>query len=108
MNVIKKIDVTYYLLCSVILSLIFLYAIYAKINFDYEKVITKFKLLRFRFVIVNGCLINSFVIYIVTCLTLILYISNPFQKERFDFISIGFICVMAICQLMFVKITTER
>ncbi|WP_208861315.1 hypothetical protein, partial [Flavobacterium plurextorum] len=63
----KKIDVTYYILSSIITSLIFIYAIYVKANFDYEKVNTKFKLFKFRFDIVNGYLINKFIIYIITC-----------------------------------------
>lgn len=105
MNIMKKIDMTYYILSSTITSLIFIYAIYVKANFDYEKVNTKFKLFKFRFDIVNGYLINKFIIYIITCLGFILYNVNPFQKERFDFLSIVFISVMAICLLMFVKIT---
>jgi len=104
MNIIKKIDLMYYIICSIIISLIFIYSIYVKLNFDYEKVKTKFNFLRLKFDIVNGYLISKVIIYIITCLTFILYNINPFQKESFDYISIIFIVIMIICLLMFVKI----
>lgn len=108
MNITKRIDVAYYISSSVIISLIFIYSIYVKLNFDYEKVNTKLKLLRLKFDIVNGYLINKVIIYVITCLTFILYNTNPFQKERFDYISIVFIVIITICLLMFVKITPAK
>lgn len=108
MNITKRIDVAYYISSIVIISLIFIYSIYVKLNFDYEKVNTKLKLLRLKFDIVNGYLINKVIIYVITCLTFILYNTNPFQKERFDYISIVFIVIITICLLMFVKITPAK
>jgi hypothetical protein len=94
----------YYILSSIMTSLIVSYAIYVKVNFNYQKVNTKFKLLKFRFDIVNGYLIYKSLVFIITCSTVLLYNINPFQKQKFDLISIVFI-IMAICLLMFVKIT---
>lgn len=108
MNIINRIDMIYYILSSVITSLIVIYAIYARINFEYEKVYTKFKLLKYRFDIVNGYLIEKFLFYIITCASLLLINMNPFQNQGFDFTSIIFIVVMAICLLMFVKISSIR
>jgi hypothetical protein len=105
MNSMRRIDVTYYILSSVIISLIYIYAIYVKVNLDYEKVNTKFKLLKFRFDVINGHLIYKILIYIITCLTFILSNSNPFQKEKFDFISTVFICLLALILVPFIKIT---
>jgi len=103
-NIINRVGMIYYILSGIMVSLILIYSIYAKVNFDYEKVNTNFKLLKFRFDIVNGYLITRFLIYIVTCTSLFLININPFQKQRFDLISIAFIIVIAICLLMFVKI----
>lgn len=105
-HIIKNDNLTLYLVIGV--SLILIYTIYVRVKLDYEKVYTKVEIFKFRFSLVNGYLIIKSLYFIIISLIMIWFNSNPFQKEKINNVLIILVALMAICLLMFVKITPTR
>jgi hypothetical protein len=105
MNMFKKINYFFYVIVSIWSVFIIIYAIYVKINQNYEKTSTSITLFKHKFVVINGNLIYKIVLISVWNLTFIIYSSNQYRKEKFDLISIIIFFILSIILIMFIKIS---
>ena len=95
--------------CFLILTtIILIYSIYARIKLNYEKSYSKRKIFGYNLEILNGYLIRSFAHFTIIILLIYFYNSNKFQYVKFEFISITCMCILAICQIIFVKIKWDK